>query len=203
MMILHIDSSIQGEQSVSRKLTAAAVASLRRQQPDATVIYRDVVAHPVPALTLPAMLSMPAAHGAGPAEAADRALGEEVLTEFLAADTIIIGAPMYNFSIPAQLRAWIDRIIVAGRTFAYGEKGVEGLAAGKKVIVAISSGGVYAPATAMAAFDQNEPFLRTILGFIGIRDITFIRAGGIAMGPEARAQAEATALAEIEILKVA
>lgn len=203
MNILHIDSSIQGGHSVSRTLTAAAAATLRRQHPEAKVHYRDLAADPVPLLTLGTMLAVPAPEAPDAALAADRALGEALLAEFLAADIVLIGAPMYNFSIPAQLRAWIDRIVVAGRTFTYGEKGVQGLAAGKKVIVVASSGGVYAPDTPMAAFDHHEPYLRAVLGFIGISDITFIRAAGIAMGPDARAQAEAAALAAIDKLKAA
>ena len=124
----------------------------------------------------------------------DLDLGGRALAEFLAADTIVIGCPMYNFAIPSQLKAWIDRILVAGKTFRYTETGPEGLAGGKRVIVAASRGGFYGPGTPTEAFEHQTSHLRTVFGFMGIRDIEIIEAEGIARGPEQREKALATAL---------
>ena len=131
------------------------------------------------------------------------ALTDSLVDEFLAADVVVIGAPMYNFSIPTQLKAWIDRLAQAGRTFRYTEKGPEGLAGGKRVIVASGRGGVYSTNPALAGLDHQEAYLRTVLGFFGITDVTFIRAEGIGMGPEAKEKALAGAAKEIEGLLVA
>jgi len=110
---------------------------------------------------------------------------------------LVIGAPMYNFTIPSQLKAWFDRIIITGKTFSYSEAGAKGLAGGKKVIVASSRGGLYAPGTPQEANDFQEPFLRAILGFIGIKDIEIVRAEGVAYGPEQREAAMRAALASV------
>jgi len=193
MNLLHIDSSILGSNSVSRKLTADIVAAERRRHPGLAVVYRDLAADPVGHLS--------AAHiGAGPAEAhaADIAQGKAMLDEFLAADIVVIGAPMYNFNIPSQLKAWIDRILVQGKTFRYTAEGPVGLAGGKTVVIASSRGGFYGPETAGAALDHQESYLRGVFGFTGITEVGFVRAEGLNISPEQRARSIETAAAEIE-----
>ncbi len=177
MTILHIDSAITGEASVSRQVTSAIVARLAGARPGAEVIRRDLAADPLPHLTLKAM--------------ADRA----VLDEFLAADTVVIGAPMYNFAVPSQLKAWIDRILTAGVTFRYTAQGPEGLAGGKRVIVAVSRGGFYDAGSPAAALEHVESYLRGVFGFIGIEP-EFVLADGINIGPEQREAALQAALGE-------
>ncbi|MCY7339246.1 MAG: NAD(P)H-dependent oxidoreductase [Sphingomonas bacterium] len=176
--ILQIDSSITGEASVSRQLTNATVEQLARQQGNVRLIKRDLVASPLSHLTL---------GGSGDAD---------VLDEFLAADTVVIGAPMYNFSVPSQLKAWIDRILVAGQTFRYGANGPEGLAGNKRVIVAISRGGFYDEGN---AFEHVETYLKGVLNFIGVTP-EFVHADGIAVGPEQREAGLANGLGEVERL---
>jgi FMN-dependent NADH-azoreductase len=127
----------------------------------------------------------------------DVAAGQTALAEFLAADIVVIGAPMYNFGIPSQLKAWIDRLAVAGQTFRYTEKGPEGLAGGKQVIVASSRGGLYGPDKAAAFLDHQETYLRGIFGFFGIGDVKFIRAEGLALGADQRTKAIEAAQTEI------
>ncbi len=186
MKLLHIDSSALGQHSVSRELSAAIVAGWKRRHRDLEVVYRDLAGSPLPHWS-------PVADASDPAAIA----GQAVLEEFLAADVVVIGAPMYNFGIPSSLKAWIDRVMIAGKTFRYTEKGPEGLAGGKKVIVASSRGGFYGESSAMAHFDFQEAYLRHVLGFAGITDIEFVRAEGIGMGPEQRAKAIDAARAEI------
>lgn len=185
MNILHLDSSIQGDGSASRALSAAIAHRLRACRPDADYAYRDLAADPLPHLTTDRI---------GDAE------GERALAAFLAADTIVIGAALYNFTLPTQLKAWIDRIVVAGRTFRYGAEGVEGLAGGKRVIVALARGGVYAAGSPFAAHEHGETLLRSLLGFIGIADPEFVIAEGLALGPESRAAAIRAAMSSIEAL---
>ena len=124
----------------------------------------------------------------------DIATGQAVLDEFLAADIVVLGAPMYNFTIPSQLKAWIDRVVVAGKTFKYGAQGPEGLAGNKRMIVAISRGGYYGPGTPAAALEHLETYLRGVFGFIGVAKLEFISADGIQVGPEHREKALASAL---------
>jgi FMN-dependent NADH-azoreductase len=118
---------------------------------------------------------------------ADLAKGGTYLEELFAADIIVIGAPMYNFSIPSQLKAWIDRVVIAGKTFRYGANGAEGLLSkNKRVFIASSRGNVYAPGSAAAAFEHHESYLTGVLSFIGLTDVTVVRAEGLAFGAEAR-----------------
>ncbi|WP_428030823.1 FMN-dependent NADH-azoreductase [Ancylobacter sp.] len=175
--LLHLDSSILGDHSVSRQVSAAIVARLTQADPALRVVYRDLAADPLPHAT-PA--SMPAEHplsgGKGEAQS------QQALDDFLAADIVVIGAPMYNFSVPTQLRAWIDRVLVPGKTFAYGEGGkVIGLAAGKRVIVALARGGIYADPAFAAVAEHAETYLRWVFGFVGVQP-EFIIAEGIAAG---------------------
>lgn len=179
MSLLHIDSSILGVGSVSRALSAEVAAGWRRRVPDLEVIYRDLAAEPLVHLADPGELGR---------EASDR-----VVQEFLAADIVVIGAPMYNFTVPSQLKAWIDRLAVAGKTFRYTAEGPVGLAGGKKVIVVSSRGGVYSAGSPLEALDFQEPYLRAVFAFFGIIDVDFIRAEGIAIGPEHKERAIAAA----------
>lgn len=184
MKLLHIDSSALGANSVTRDLSAAIVARWQDAVPGLAVQYRDLDANPVPHLTGGSLA------GANAEEAADAAA---IMEQFLAADVIVIGAPMYNFGIPSTLKAWIDRVAVAGKTFRYTENGPEGLAGGKKVIVASGRGGLHTGAPS----DFQEPYLTFVLGFLGISDVEFVRAEGVAYSPEHRSTAIAGAKASI------
>jgi FMN-dependent NADH-azoreductase len=201
MKLLHIDSSILGAQSVSRTLSAEIVARQSALHPGLEVVYRDLAAAPILHLS-PEHIA--AAYGASPESEAlrtDIATGAAVLDELFAADIIVIGAPMYNFAIPSQLKAWIDRLLIAGRTFHYTATGPEGLVPkGKKVIIASSRGGFYGPGMPAAAFEHQEAYLMGTLGFIGLTDVTIIRAEGIAVGPEAREAALTAARTAISAL---
>jgi len=202
MKLLHLDSSVLGPHSVSRQVSAAIVKRLRQASPGLDVSYRDLTAVPLGHLS---GSHLAAGQGAAPEESlrADLAAGQAVLEEFLAADIVVIGAPMYNFTIPSQLKAWIDRILVAGKTFKYSAQGVEGLAGNKRVIVAISRGGYYGPGTPMAALEHLETYLRSVFGFIGVKNCEFIAADGIQIGPEHREKAVASALQAAEKLEAA
>jgi FMN-dependent NADH-azoreductase len=188
MKLLHIDSSIQGEASASRTLTREIVARWKAARPDAQIAYRDLAAEELPHLS-------PAARRADELEAARNAA---VLEEFMAADVIVIGAPLYNFSVPSQLKAWIDRIAVAGKTFRYTASGPEGLVRGKKVVVAISRGGVYGP----NASEFGESYLRFLFGFLGVDEVSFVRAEGLGLSPQHREAAMQAARAAIVSPKV-
>ncbi|MEO7787467.1 MAG: NAD(P)H-dependent oxidoreductase, partial [Sphingomicrobium sp.] len=178
MNILHIDSSILGDHSVSRKLSAEIVDKLMTGAPDATLVARDLAANPVPHLSGATIMAAQAAPGDHePAVAADLSLGGELLAEFLAADTVVIGVPLYNFAIPSQLKAWIDRILIVGQTFRYGEDGQPiGLAGDKRVILAIARGGYYRPGAPSEAFEHAESYLRSAFGFIGVSDVETVVA---------------------------
>ncbi|WGY73017.1 FMN-dependent NADH-azoreductase [Burkholderia cepacia] len=192
MKLLHIDSSILGQGSVSRELSAEIVANFRARDPGLTVTRLDLAVTPIGHLT---GQHLAAAQGAPVDDAlkADVEIGQRALDEFLATDIVVIGAPMYNFGIASQLKAWIDRISVAGKTFRYTENGPEGLSGGKKLVIASSRGGVYSAGSPVASFDHQETYLRDAFGFLGITDITFIRAEGVAMGPDKRSGAIASA----------
>ncbi|MFG1204466.1 FMN-dependent NADH-azoreductase [Xanthobacter aminoxidans] len=199
MKILHVDSSILSEGSISRQLTAEIVATLKQAAPGATVTHIDLAAAPLTHLTA---AHLGAAQGAPVPSAleADVAASKGALADFLASDVIVIGAPMYNFSVPSQLKAWMDRLAVAGVTFRYSEKGLEGLAGGKKLIVASTRGGVFSAGTPMAALDHQESYLTAFFGFLGITDVSFVRAEGVAMGPEAKANAVDAAIRQAHAL---
>ena len=175
MTILHIDSSINGDNSASRAITRAIVDKLKANNWGEPVVYRDLVANPIPHLTLDAFAS------------------NLDVEEFLAADILVIGAPMYNFTLPTQLKAWIDRIAIAGKTFRYTENGPEGLVGGKRVIIALARGGFYHEGAPAAAFEHLETYLRGLFNFVGIEP-EFVIADGLATGPEQREAALAAAL---------
>jgi FMN-dependent NADH-azoreductase len=186
MKLLHIDSSITGPASASRQLSAALVAALKAATPDLEVIRRDLDANPIPHLDSKRLPTVrPANAPAGAAGIADEG-GSDALDEFLAADIVVIGAPMYNFGVPSQLKAWIDRILIAGKTFSYTAGGPIGLVGGKRVFVASARGGLYAPGMAFEANDFQERYLRAVFAFIGVSDIEIIRAEGLALGPTHR-----------------
>ena len=186
MKLLHIDSSALGANSVTRELGAAIVARWAASHDGLQVEYRDLDREPLPHLTGASLAK------ADPAEAE---AAEHVLRQFLEADIVVVGAPMYNFSIPSTLKAWIDRIAVAGRTFRYTAQGPEGLAGGRKIIVASSRGSIHGAAT-----DFQEAYLRQLFGFLGIDDVEFIRAEGVGLSPQHRAEAIAAASATIQRL---
>ncbi len=196
MKLLHIDTSILGGGSVSRELTALIVERLTKGG-DVEVTYRDLTADNVPHLTVASLPSAhPASKMAGPLDAAGQAVRDDsdrMLEEFIAADTVVIGAPMYNFTVPTQLKAWIDRVVIPGKTFRYGADGPEGLAGGKRVIVAIARGGFYGPDTATVSAEHAESLLRTALGFMGIADPQFVLAEGLAAGEANKTKALASA----------
>ena len=197
MKLLHIDSSVLAANSVSRQLTRSAVEQWRAAQPGATVIYRDLAARApghLSAEMLGAAAVAPAQRSARQRE--ELAFGEELLAEFLAADVVVLGAPMYNFTIPSQLKAWLDRVLVAGRTFKYTESGPVGLAGGKKVVIVSSRGGIYSAGTPGEAMDHQESYLKVALGFMGITDVTVVRAEGVNMN-ERREQAVSAAQAAV------
>lgn len=196
--ILVINSSAAREGSVSRELVEFAVDRLRQDAPEATVVRRDLGANPVPHLdvsTLNGVRGTPSTD----AERAARALSDELIAELRAADTVVIGAPMYNFGVTTSLRSWFDHVLRAGETFSYSAEGPRGLLSGKRVIVIESRGGLYSEGPA-AVMDFQEPYLRHLLGFIGLVDVTFVHAEKIGYGPEARAAAIQSARLRIESL---
>jgi FMN-dependent NADH-azoreductase len=191
MNILHIDSSALGDNSASRAISAAAVAALRAAHPGASVTYRDLVAQPLSHVDGPLLGLLRPAPGGTPGEVSPalRALGDEaeaVMAEFLAADVLVVGAPMYNFSVPSVLKAWIDRLAIAGRTFRYTANGPEGLVTGKRMVIASARGSALVGKPFEAALDHQEAYLRALFGFLGLSDVVFVRAEGLGMGPEAR-----------------
>jgi FMN-dependent NADH-azoreductase len=206
MNLLHLDASVLGDHSVSRKVSAAIVDRLTAADPSLTVTYRDLAAEPLGHLT-GGHLAVLQGSPAPVAIAADVAAGQAALDEFVAADVVVIGAPMYNFTLPTQLKAWFDRVLVAGKTFRYGPNGPEGLAPGKRVIVAISRGAFYGAGAPAASAEHAESYLRSVFSFIGVTDPEFIIAEGVQAGPEHRERALAHALghagAVVPVLKAA
>ena len=175
MKLLHLDASILGDRSASRAITAAIVARWRRDVPGLEVLHRDLAGqHALPHLDAASLAK---------ADAAEAARSARALADFLAADVIVIGAPMYNFGIPSQLKAWIDRVAVAGTTFRYGANGPEGLVRGKRVIVAATYGGRH-PVESGRNF--VEPYLRQVFGFLGIDAVEFVDADSLNVSPEQR-----------------
>lgn len=191
MQLLHIDSSVLGDASVTRQLSASTVAAWRAAHPGTQVQYLDLAAE------APAHFGKDALGyklGVADASLTDAQRRENIVTDklvqqFLDADVVVVGAPLYNFSIPTQLKAWIDRLAVPGRTFRYTATGPEGLAKGKTLIVISGRGGIYSTSAQGQALEHQESYLQTVFGFFGITDVRFVRAEGVAMGPDARAQA--------------
>ena len=198
MQLLHIDSAITGEQSVSRELTKRIVAAWTASHPNTMVQYLDVAAQAPDHFTADAMGFRTGQEAATDVQRAENAVSEALVSQFLAADVIVIGAPLYNFTIPSQLKAWIDRIAQIGRTFKYTDKGPVGLAGGKTVIVASSRGGMYSTSEGGQAMEHQESYLKVVFGFFGITDVRFVRAEGVGMGPDAKALAFASADKDIQ-----
>lgn len=211
MNILHIDSSILGAESASRQLSAAVVAALRAGA-DHHVVYRDLDAAPLPHLNGALLAQLRGAADAAISDAAseaqatlarEAALSGTLVDELLAADVVVIGAPMYNFSVPSTLKAWIDRVAQPGRTFSYGENGPKGLLGGRRVIVVSARGGAMAGTPYEAAMDHQEAYMKAVFGLLGIADVEIVRAENLARGPFARGAAMETALAQAGALATA
>ena len=198
MQLLHIDSSVLGPYSASRALSAEIVARQVALHPGINVIHRDLAADAALHLSSAHLAAWQGGTVQDAALGADLAKGGAYLEELLAADIIVIGAPMYNFSIPSQLKAWIDRVVVAGKTFRYGASGAEGLLSKtKKVFIASSRGNVYTAGSPAAALEHHESYLTGVLSFIGLTDVTVVRAEGLAFGAEAKEAAMLKARANI------
>ena len=187
MKLLHLDSSILGQHSASRELGAAVVARWQRDVRGLEVTYRDLAADPLPHLSSGSLAQ---------ADADEAATAATVMDEFLSADVIVLGAPMYNFGIPSQLKAWIDRVAVAGKTFRYTANGPQGLAGGKQVIVAATYGGKH-PVESGRNF--VEPYLRQVFAFLGIADVEFVSADGLSISPEQRVKSMSDARNRIDV----
>ena len=196
--ILVLNSSVSGDTSVSRTLVEEAVSRLLEAKPGATVVQRDLGAAPIPHLTTTNLAGVRGV-AATDAELAARALSDQLIAELRAADTIVIGAPMYNFSIPTGLRAWFDYVLRAGETFSYSEAGPKRLLRGKRVIVIELRGGLYSEGPAQV-IDFQEPYLRHLLGFMGLADVAFIHAEKNGFGSDAREAALIGAKAKISVI---
>lgn len=199
MKLLHIDSSPLAAHSVSRQLTRAVVNQWVAAHPGTRVDHLDLASDAPTHLNLESLgfRAAPGAAGLTDVQVRENAVSERLVSQFLAADVVVIGAPMYNFSVPSQLKAWIDRVAQVGRTFKYTEKGPQGLAGGKSVIVVSTRGGVYSSGPA-SGMDHQESYLKAVLGFFGVTDVRFVRAEGLAMGDEAKAKALASAERDIQ-----
>ncbi|MDR6961938.1 FMN-dependent NADH-azoreductase [Pseudomonas brassicacearum] len=195
MKLLHIDSSILGDNSASRQLSREVVQAWQAAEADVVVTYRDLAADAISHFSAQTLVA--AGTSAELRDAAQRheaELSATTMAEFLAADAVVIAAPMYNFTIPTQLKAWIDRIAVAGQTFRYTEAGPEGLCGDKKLVIVSTSGGLHAGQPSGVA---HEEYLKVMFGFLGITDIEFVRAEGLAYGDDMRTKAMSEAKAQI------
>lgn len=198
--LLHIDSSILGNNSVSRQLTAQIVDSWRAAHPDTQVSYLDLAVNAPSHLSVDSLgFRMPPGGTLTDVQQRENALSEALVSQFLAADVIVVGAPLYNFTVPTQLKAWIDRVAQVGRTFSYTATGPVGLAGGKTVVIASTRGGAYSTSDAGNAMEHQESYLKTVFGFFGITDIRIVRAEGLAMGDAAKAAALAAAQADMAV----
>ncbi|MBP9956771.1 MAG: FMN-dependent NADH-azoreductase [Pseudomonas sp.] len=192
--LLLIESSVRQRDSVSRQLSEEFVAQWRQANPGGRVLSRDLAREPLPHLDADLLggWMKPAAEQSA-AEQAALARSDQLIEELLAADVLVLGAPMYNFAIPSTLKAWLDHVLRAGVTFKYTEQGPRGLLQGKRAYVLTARGGVYAG----GPLDQQEPYLRQALGFIGIDDVQFVHAEGLNMGGDSAAQGLARARARL------
>lgn len=201
--ILHINSSVRHQGSHSRSLTAEFLASWQAAHPSDRIIERDLASDPVPHLSeqMVGAFFTPEEQRTA-VQSSTVQLSDVLVDELMAADILVLGAPMYNFSISSGLKAWIDHVVRAGRTFKYSAAGAAGLLGGRKVLVVTAAGGSYSEAPA-SAHDFVSNYLRTVLGFIGLTDITFVRAEGLAMGEAAMAEALAKSRAALHQLAAA
>jgi len=193
--VLIIDSAATGDASVSRRLTGELEAILRGRGP-VRIVRRDVGTAPVPHLTAATTSAIRSGEADTEAGRDALALSDALIAELKAADLIVIGAPMYNFGMASTLKAWFDHVLRAGITFRYSAAGPEGLVTGKKAIVIESRAGLYSEGPA-AAMDSQEPHLRTLLGFMGVEDVAFVRAERLAFGPEAATASIADAVEQL------
>jgi FMN-dependent NADH-azoreductase len=195
MKVLQLDSSILGDASVSRQLTRSVIERLRESEAEVEVVHRDLGREPLAHLT-PDILATrgTAAELLNELQNREAKLDEELIAELKSVDVVVIGAPLYNFTIPTGLKAWVDRIAVAGKTFRYTEKGPEGLVTGKKAVIVATSGGSYADSPVDT---MHVGYLKQLLNFIGITDIEVVRAPGLAVGAEVRAHSLAKAKGQI------
>jgi FMN-dependent NADH-azoreductase len=196
MKLLRVDSSAR-RKSISRQLTGHFVEAWQQEHPDGTVIERDLATTPLPHITDEWVQAIHTnSESLTPEQKQVLQLSDALVEELVQADTIVIGAPMYNFAIPAPLKAWIDQVVRVGKTVLFGAAGPQGLLKGKKVYVITTRGGAYRPGTATERFDYQEPYLRHILGFIGLTDVTFIHAENQKPGEQSEI-AKAAAIAQI------
>lgn len=205
MKLLHIDASIRGTHSVSRAVTAAIVNKVKQASPGIDVAYRDLIAAPPPYMTFATLPDdHPSSGLAGPLTFAERLVRNEsqkILEEFVAADIVVLGAPMYNWSLPTQLKSWLDIIIVPGRTFTYGQFGPErGLVGNKRVIVVSTRGLFYGPGARDAYAEHSETYLRAVLSFLGVNKLEFVVAEGVMAGEENKAKAISSAMKAVQEL---
>ena len=201
MNVLQIDSSVLSASSVSRQLTKSIVENLQQQNAGLKLTYRDVSTNPINHLSSEILTSrFIDASEWSDLQKTETALNEELLNELFAADVLVIGAPMYNFAIPTQLKSWLDRVLVAGRTFKYTEQGPVGLLQNKRAIIASSRGGMYSTSEAGRMMDFQEDYLRTAMRFIGITDVEIIRAEGVNVSSETKEKALENAMKDIKVL---
>jgi FMN-dependent NADH-azoreductase len=202
MKLLHIDSSILGNDSVSRMLSAEIVARQVELHPSTEVVHRDLASDIASHLSIGHVAARHGAPVEAPSLLGDIQKGEDYLEELQGADIVVIGAPMYNFSVPSQLKVWIDRVVVSGRTFRYSETGeIQSLLSpSKKIFIASTRGGAYSPGTPHAALEHHESYLKGVFAFLGLHDVTIIRAEGLAFGPEAKNTAISNARGEIALI---
>lgn len=198
MQLLHIDSAITGDQSVSRQLSARAVQAWVQAHPGTQVQRLDLAVDAPSHLSADSLGFRTGQAAETEVQRRENAVSEALVSQFLASDVIVIGTPFYNFTIPTQLKAWIDRIAQSGRTFKYTDKGPVGLAGGKTLIVVVSRGGIYSTSEGGRAMEHQEGYLRTVFGFMGVTDVRFVRAEGVGMGPDAKNQALANAERDIQ-----
>lgn len=198
MKLLHVDSSVNGAASVSRGLTRQVVEKWVENHPETVVEYLDLAVQTPPHFSADSLvLRRPAGDSLTEAEQREKDLAEKLVSQFLSADVVVVGAPLYNFSIPSQLKAWIDRLAQAGRTFRYTQNGPEGLAGGKTLIAVLSRGGIYSTSEAGQAMEHQESYLKTVFGFFGVTDVRLVRAEGTDMGADSREAALRTAAEQI------
>ena len=200
MKLLHLDSSILGQYSVSRELSAAIVAHETALHPGLEVTYHDLHIAPLLHLSGAHLAAFQGVPVTDPSLGTDISAGDGYINELFAHDVIVIGAPMYNFTVPTQLKAWIDRVMVAGKTFRYGAAGPEGLVTGKRVVIASARGGMYTPGTAAAPMEHHESYLIGSLAFMGMTDVTVVRAEGLAINADMKQAALQEAHRQIEAL---
>lgn len=204
MKLLHIDTSIQPTGSLSREMSASAADRFKQETPSLEVQYLDLASNPLPHLTgsvFGAIIKDIDTAGFSEAERDDIVASRKALEDFMAADIVLLGVPLYNYSVPSTLRAWIDRIVVFGKTFRYGGPNQPiGLAAGKRVIVTLARGGNFAEGSPSAQHEHAETYLRSVFSLVGINDVEFVIAEGVAIGPEFRETALRNALDTIQTL---